>query len=592
MKLNKILLTSLVASPSLVLPLNLTSCSQTWGYLNPISIGSIDKTDQNNPFYEFRNLTFNDADGFNIVDCLQSNFIIDQAKSMPYAYSSPVTKWFQTKEEAGPDKDPQVLKPSEWQKLDDGWKTTSDNIVTSTTLKDPDHDNVNKTYTNNWNFNLISNINFTTSIASTLLTYLSYGLQYQASQFANEADLNTAWGYESTLTDGTTLNTYKGTKIEEEKEKCRDYYEYDFAASNSHGTGRTTAFLRPTSVNFNFKTFPYPSYLVESTDKMDVRQDISTLTKRLLMGSNANEGTKFCDAGQTTDLPAYYTDSKDITVTLPYLDNNEWKWYDKGVVKQYLYSAVPILVTAKNISSTWVDPLKNDSFVPSDFFIYDKEIVNNTIGSSWSMIEKYAGEDTGGTQSTRQSFQIDVNSTKICTVVGDQKDARVDWSTIPGNTYVVLVSYVVNEYNSKAALEKYEQDPDFAGGVPEQLQNTELAKLNAVSINNIDAIFPAYLLGLENYKGLSWFKEANNYKPETGDFYSGYIIDTNAIQQPNNDLLNLLKRSSTDGMKPHAHDLTQPSKDLLAFLAYMFGTQNKTQIDVDDFLTTTKWQPE
>lgn len=589
MKLNRILLTSLVASPSLVLPLNLTGCSQTWGYLNPISIGSIDKNDENNPFYKFRSITFNDADGLNIVDCLQSNFIIDQAKSTMYAYSSPVTKWFQTKEEAEAEgrENPRPLNPkSEWQKLDDGWKTTSDNIVTSTTLKDEEHDNVNKTYTNNWNFNLISNINFTTSIASTLLAYLSYGLQYQASQFADEEDLNTAWGNESQLTEGMTLDTGSPTSG-----SCRDYYEYAFASSNSHGTGKTTAFLRPTAVNFNFETFPYPSYSVSSEDKMDVRQDISTETKQLLMGKNAESTTRFCDVG-TDDLPAYYTDSKDITpVRLPYKDktNDEWKWYENGLVKQYLYSCVPIVVKAKNMSATWVDPLKNDSFVPSDYFINDKTVVNNSIGDSWAKITDYA---EGGTESTRQSFTFDIDKetkNQFDAKVVDHADNRLTLTNIDGNTYIVLVSYVVNEYNSQAAHDKYEEE--FGQGkVPDALQDKELAKYNAVSINNIDAIFPAYLLGL-NYENVDWFKKANNYDPATHDFVSGYIIDSSKITQYNNNLLNLLKRSSSEGMKPHAKDLSQYSKDLLAFLPFMFGNGEPT-VEVAKFLSTVEWPQE
>ncbi len=607
MRLNKFLLASAVIVPTLAPSLTLTSCSQTWGYLNPISFGSIDQGDANDPYQAFRSQTnvYLDANGQDITKYLQSNFIIDQAKSSIYAYTSPVTKWYETKDDVSGDEEPKVLPVNSWQRLNDGWKTSSDGISTSVTLDDPDEDKpkgVKKTYTNNENFNLVSNINFTSTIASTISNYLTYGLQYQASQInVNDKklkkDLNAAWGSQSSLLN---LQKETGWINTGDEDQNRNFYEYIFASANSHSTGKTNSFLRPISANFNFESnyFPFPTYDVTTpaADDIDARINVSAKTKLLLM----HDGTiKFCRAGiegKTSEL-AYYTDVKDVKVNIPYKKTTnaaEWDSYPL-TVKQYLFSSVPIVVDATNLSAKWVDPTKNDSFVPSDYFINDSETVNKAIGNSWEKISEFA---TGEAKSTIQKFSFDLTkageSHRTFNIYEDPDpekgtDPRIINKTMSGNSFVVLVSYVVNEYDSDKSLkarDKYFDEKEM--DVPEELSDANLAKLNAVSINSIESIFPAYLLSISDN---NLFKKAHKDiedKDEGTTTKFGYIINSSTVSKYNNKLLNLLRRTSQEGMKPHASELSQESKDLLAFLGFMFASTADTLST--DFLSTDPWQ--
>lgn len=605
MRLNKFLLTSAVIVPSLAPSLTLTSCSQTWGYLNPISFGSIDKGNANDPYQAFRSQTnvYFDANGQDITKYLQSNFIIDQAKSSVYAYTSPVTKWYETKDDVSGDEEPKVLPVSDWQRLNDGWKTSSDGISTSVTLDDPNPDKpdgVKKTYTNNENFNLVSNINFTSTIASTIANYLTYGLQYQASQInvndkEQKKDLNAAWGRESSLLNLDKEAAWIDTG-DFDSPQNRNFYEYIFASANSHSTGKTNSFLRPISANFNFESnyFPFPTYDVTTpaADDIDARVNVSAKTKKLLMN---DDKIKFCQAGIGENTLAYYTDIKDQPYSIPYKTvtaegETKWETYEL-TVKQYLFSSVPIVVDATNLSAKWVDPTKNDSFVPSDYFINDREIVNKAIGNSWEKISEFT---SGDSKSTFQKFNFDLTKSgtnhRKFTVhpepVERGTDPRID-DTMNGNSFVVLVSYVVNEFDSDKTMTKIKADFEDKGLTrPDELKEPNLAKLNAVSINSIESIFPAYLLSINDD---NLFKLAHKDIVEDDiTIKFGYIIDSSVVNKYNNKLLNLLKRTSQEGMKPHASDLNQESKDLLAFLGFMFASAVTTLST--DFLQTDQWQ--
>lgn len=605
--LRKLLLSITVGLPALATSTTLTSCSQTWGYLNPIGFGSVSRDNTNNPYYSFYHegeaaKRYYDADGNWMPGYLQSNYIVDQAKSTPYAYTSPVSKWYQAEEDIGEGEYQKVLPVNQWQRFNDGWKTTtSSGVESSVDLKDqqwiedvpsPKEDvDYRKTYTNSMNVNLMSNINFVNTIATTIQGYISSALQYQASQFKDEDDLNAAWGFGSkTIPTGSLNHGEKGTNAN------RAFYEYIFASSNAYSSGKAPAFLRPTTISFNFDQFPIPSYKKDSdtTRVLDHRDGISDETLKLLTGSTEPLYK------QGVDTPAYWTEKregKNISIPRIVKIDGEWKktFFENGLRNEYSFTSVPILVHLNGISSTWVDPLKNDSFVPSDFFIKDtddktaKEIVTEAIGDNWSEMAPFIGETGKITPKfktysynmpTENHKQVTVKTTSIDDVDHWDKRLVVDPTnqTIDGNTFVVLLTYYAYEYDDPAFQEKYKAE---LGEVPLDLQPDALKKLNVVSLGSDINIFPAYFLNVYD----DMFAKANAEDKKVEGFNMGYILNQKVVNKHIKDLLNLLKRSGGDGFIPHAKDVSETGRNLLAMLAYMFGTNSEDIISTSNIMT-------
>lgn len=595
---NKALL-SLASSVTLLAPLSLTSCGQVWGYLNPISCGSSVAGDVNDPFTNFRGITgLTDGNNLEIPSYLQSNFIINQAKSTMYAYSSPVTKWFQTKEEAE-DKDEKnryVLDTKDWQHLDDGWKTQTDEFSSSVTLYNDKRtdvlkdDRIRHVFNNNENINQLINLSLTPTIATAIQSFIAGALQYQGTQIADKelkatGDMYAAWGLQAQAFKGKTNLSISN---------LQNFYEFVFANANMHAAGKTAAFMRPTSINFTYDSsfFPFPTYTFNETTN---KKHISLRTKQFLLGKEGiSENTKFCEQWKEEGtISSYYTDvRKNQTVSIPYVKKNaedKFVWeVETGSCNQYLFSCVPIIVHVNDFGLEWVNPQKNDSFLPSEYFVKDKEIVTNAVGNAWSHLSDYVPGSTCKPSYLSYTFKANNETSKIQFDVKKTSegnwDDRLITSKIDGNTFIVLADYVVNEYDDPAFISKYEEEFQQKGEtLPEELKEPALANANAVALNGITNIFPAYLLGDEN--GI-WFKKANNDGGE--DNRSAYIIDNSSVNRSKTALSKLITFNSEDGRKPHASAISQDGKNLLAFLTYMFGKMVGTDATIDmSFISPT-----
>lgn len=607
---NKALL-SLASSVTLLAPLSLTSCGQVWGYLNPISCGSSVAGDVNDPFTNFRGVTgLTDGNNLEIPSYLQSNFIINQAKSTMYAYSSPVTKWFQTKEEAEEqdEKNRYVLDTKDWQHLDDGWKTQADEFSSSVTLYNDKRTEVDKddrirhVFNNNENINQLINLSLTPTIATAIQSFIAGALQYQGTQIADKelkeaGDMYAAWGLQA------QAFTEKTKKLS--ISNLQNFYEFVFANANMHAAGKTAAFMRPTSINFTYDSsfFPFPTYTFNETTN---KKHISLRTKQFLLGKGEGEkaiteATKFCEQWKEDGkIDSYYTDvRKNQTVSIPYVKKNaegKFVWeVETGSCNQYLFNCVPIIVHVNDFSLEWVNPQKNDSFLPSEYFVKDKEIVTNAVGNAWSHLSDYVPGST--CKPSYLSYTFNANNDATSKIQFDVKktsegnwDNRLITSKIDGNTFIVLADYVVNEYDDPAFWHKYCDDREISYDqaeelLPEGLKPSDLANANAVALNGITNIFPAYLLGDENG---TWFKKANNDGGE--DNRAAYIIDNSSVNRSKTALSKLITFNSEDGRKPHASAISQDGKNLLAFLTYMFGKMVDTDATIDmSFISPTEF---
>jgi len=71
----------------------------------------------------------------------------------------------------------------------------------------------------------------------------------------------------------------------------------------------------------------------------------------------------------------------------------------------------------------------------------------------------------------------------------------------------------------------------------------------------------------------------------------GYILDADKVAKHTNALLGIYNRTTTEGYKPSATDLTDDSKNLLSFLTFMFGSNEAKTIDfLNDILWVTQYQ--
>jgi len=615
-------ITPAISSPALML----TSCSTTWGYNTPIQFGTAISGGTHDPFASFRGATYLDNNGNNIADYLQSNYTIDVRTSSNYAYSNPVSKWTYTEEEAkaAGQEYTQVMPLNKWERNNLGWKTSSSTDFTSnSTFSGKLRDDKYVTWLNNENVIQAANIDFTSTIASTICTYISGAIKYQASQMASDKDLNIAWGSSAEFIPAEDKRSlYKGEKIqtpstEEEiaaKAKNELYYEYVFAQANTHVSHKNHgAFLRTTSANYSFDPgfFPIPSYAFVD----GVRVDISEATKKLLMGSNATIDTKFCDAGieGATTLPAYFTSKTDGTQEITIGDKaGEAKATPVNVklsYTDYTFENVPVVVTAKDITQRWINPTKNDSIQVKDYYINDKDTIDNQVGKLTNM-EKYTYHD-GDIKVKEYVFDTTApaGANKLqAKVVGTKFDDvyRVDKrlvananDKIDGNKFIVLVTYTIREFNNDKFLYKADKTAtDYLTKLIDTWNTVEghgswgqaeveawLRQKNLASLSSSVNIFPAYFLNI--YDNL--FKKAyNNSKDETIKEF-GYIIDANKIATHTDALLGIFNRSTTEGYKAKASDLSKDSQNLLAFLTYMFGHTSSTSIDFLQDVVTPKY---
>lgn len=617
-----------IAVPAISSPALLSSCSTVWGYNNPIQFGSTMADGEDNPYVNFQGQTFYDNNGNNIVNYLQSNYSIDARTSTYYGYSSPVTKWLYDKDSTeAKAAESQVMPVEKWEHNNLGWKTSSStefstNASFTGTLKNDKY----VTVVNNENSIQAANIAFSGNIASAIAAYFSGALKYQASQINKSDDtaLNIAWGNGAKF-DAAPIYTFdKGQKIDSpstQQEIYKNlvnkiYYEYVFSQANAHVSHKNHgAFLRGTSANFAYDKFPIPSYNYNGKTKVD----ISEATKKLLMGDNATADTKFCQAGLTgSTVPAYFSAKSDGDLTITIGDKTDKTPVNaKLKYTDYTFTNVPLIVTATNYTQRWINPTKNNSFHVKDFYIEDVSTVRSAVGKFQNIgnfsnhkgdvnIKEYKFDTTPNVGNTK--LQAKVLGSDISSTVKNKVDTRIvpaSGDKIDGNKFIVLTTYVVREYDNDSFL--YQKDQGGSLVPTEYLTNliktwqsvdghstwgeTEvvawLRQRNLVSLSSSTNIFPAYFMNIYN----DLFKQAYVNAKDQTIVEHGYILDADKVAKHTNALLGIYNRTTTEGYKPSATDLTDDSKNLLSFLTFMFGSNEAKTIDfLNDILWVTQYQ--
>lgn len=518
MKLAKTLLGTAFAIPSVVVPLTtLSSCGQNWGVLTPFTIGSSDRSSN----YVYKNFNdYLDHDGNVMYDYLQSNYTIDQKNSTAYAYSQPM-KFVDDEEKKQEDLD-------QWQPASSGWYQAGDaDFVTTAVDKyiDDEGKQQSQNVSNARNSALSYNVTLVSSIASTINSYITNALSYQASQISIKdlegKNLQKAWGADSK----SAFVLDHGSKKDADPTKNDTFYEYNFALANANAGGAIKAMLKTSSVNFIFRSsMPFPSYVFNNGKITDFNDIFKSLIE-----TNYNE-------------PIYYTkkeEGKD--------EGDEGKEYEV-----YFYDSVPILIDVNSLTETYLNPSnKSNSFLVSDYYSTKDDIVK-AVGNSWKNINSFTS-DGYKAEPHFKSFAFKTNNSKAVTLP-ESHDNRLPEEQIHGNQFVVLLSYQVKRY----------KDGDHSK--------------DTASLTGIQNIFPAYFLDVfkDEY---TLFKKANNEE------FSGYIIDQNEINKITVLFRQLFERTAGQGLLP-IEKLNNTSKNLLAFLGYMFCSDDGQTVDTS-FITTT-----
>lgn len=517
MRLTKTLLGTAFAIPSVVVPLTtLSSCGQNWGVLTPFTIGSSEKG-INDPYVSFVDDEYNDYDGRNMVEYLQSNYSVDQKNSTAYAYSQPL-KYDDTEEEQGQEG---------WVPASSGWYQSGDaDFVTTAVDK---HEGESKNVTNAQNSALSYNITLVSSIASTINSYITNALSYQSSQISvkdidKETNLKTAWGSQSSKQFALN-HGIKGSGTNEQNNK---FYEYNFALANANTGGATKAMLRSSFVNYTFDKMPFPSY--------DFANDTRT-----------NFSNDFFELLEGNDATAITEDSKYYTKTEKSPDSEE----DKYTV--YFYDSVPIKVNFNSLSQTYLDPSnKNGSFLVSDYYSSKDDAVK-AVGNSWKEnLPKFTNRSEEDSIPHYKNYTFDGMTTKAISLSDDNYDKRL--VDVKGNDFIALLSYQVKVYDN-------DHSKDTA------------------SLTGIQNIFPSYFLDLFN-DGNKLFKQCRDG--------GGYIVNQEEINKLTVLFRQLFERTTGQGLLP-IEKINDTSKDLLAFLGYMFCSNGSSAIDTSSFITTTEF---
>lgn len=515
MKLTKVIVASLTV-PSVVVPLTtLTSCSQGWGHATPMAIGSLG----NGPYSKLSG-EYLDRDGDVMAGqtgYLQQSYAIQKSSNAYYGYSSPM-KFVQSEEEKT---------PGEWKLGEVGWYTSTDNNLNPYAKDKVEDPETKYTRTSARNAALSQNIDFVSSIGLTISSYVDMALSYSVSQVQKsynecEDDIQAAWG-------GGINHGKKGGTSSAEIEQNNQFYEFMFALANNLETtdGKNIAMLQTSNTNFGFGTMPIPSYKFESTD----RKDLSDNFKATLEGADWTN-------------KSYFTKKSDIREEKnPDPDKDPFKYIS------YTYESVPIIIHTVDYKKTFVNVSKKaNSFLINDYYSTDSE-VTKTVGNQWK-----SGKRRPGLQAFTDIKDEDAKpkyKEYVMTSNTDQtpitcQDDRLPSGQIHRNDFIALVNYTVNLYDQTEGIEE---------GHPDR---------NSAIINRLDYMFPAYFLEL--YEDI--YKDVKEDGPK--------IFDKKKIDKHNKDLMKLLERSSKDGKKAHAKDVSEDGKKLLQFLQKMFGTNTST----------------
>lgn len=542
MKLTKAIVASL-SLPAIVVPMTtLTSCSQGWGNATPFAVGSLDAS----PYRIFEGYPYYDIDGIDMVSYLQSSYAVQPSGGF-YAYSSPMKFDDKGKEEKG-----------EWVLGDTGWYTSADSAFVSSVKDVYEEESKSKSeiMTNARNAALAANINFVATIGNTINSYLDLALQYQASQLNKKdnillKDVATAWGAGEKSDLGITFDhgsNAEGTS-ESDRYQNNNFIEYCLALSNLVGTGIVNALFKTSQINFKFSydDFPLPSY--SNVDIEKKQHYISDGFYNLIENASVT-----CPTGK------YWQDrsSKPLEEKVKVGDEETIYKY-----KRYTYENVPVIVHFNGITKTYVNPRIKNKFLVNDVYSTNEQILKG-IGSQWDKIfpEFADAELHDGTKPLYQSFDLnneDNTGIKVSLPGTVTKyDERINWSNLYGSDFVVLVNYAVDAYDEDGT------DITADEAAPER---------NKAIISGVSNFFPSYFFALFD----------DMFKPIKKDS-DVYVIDTKAVNRHNGALLGLLDRSTKDGQKAHASDVSKEGQRLLSFLAYMFGDSSTKIVNTDDVL--------
>ncbi len=529
MKLTKLLIGSTLAIPAIAVPLTtVTSCSQTWGNKTPFMIGSTLSSDADAPYSQLLSDAYLDADGID-MKYLQSNYAVQTSSGAYYAYSAP-KKWTNNEDEGRHD----------WK--DDGscgWYNAADAAFNSVgTYKDGDE---TKTIYNVQNSALASNINFVSQIGYNISTYISFALQYQASQIkitddrADDTNIKHAWGDKFDLQhDGQTDQNNK-------------FYEHIFALANLIGPAKAFAFLRNSAVNFNFVDMPLPSYTFTNVEDEKTR----SIDKRF---------AQLLEKKDDFAEPKYYTSSVAGKEKVGDVEDVEYT--------DYTYNNVPVIVQFRNMEQTYVDPTKSaDSFIVNDYYSTKTNIIE-TVGNQWKdKMPIFTDREADDCIPHYQTFRFDATNSEHPISKGESADERI--GTLLGDQFICLMSYKVRIYKDK--------------------DGTSYGYKNTASINQLETFFPAYFLDIaesltdDSLKG-GVYKDLSHGEEEVKTVVR--VIDSEKINKINTWFINLIKRASDEGRQSDITKLKADSKTLLNFLGYVFNDKTNG-LDTSKFLSTT-----
>lgn len=550
MKLVKSLLITSCALPAVVVPMTtMTSCSQSWGSARPLSIGSTLASD--GPYRYFTTPIY-DVDGKNMLSYLQSNYSV-QPNGYNLAYTLPM-KFVDSEEET---------QRGTWEFGSSGWYKSGDSALISyaTDKWKEGEEEKRETVTNARNAALSSNIDFISSIGSGIKNFIELALQYTTTQLNKDnleqtkLDLTAAWG-------GDKFSINYGSKPSDQN---RQFFEFIFALSNLVGADVAKALMKSSSINFSFyppgasgsnKNMPLPSYKLDNNGNVtDFSDDF-----KMLLENNA----------ENTFDPAvadYYT-SKSAVEPEENPDDKDNPFH--YIV--YTYDYVPVHVALDDLTSTYINPTNTDengksidSFLVSDYYS-SKNQITSTIGNSWkNSLPSFTDCAVDEAIPTKQSFTLKGQS-HPATLPGTH-DSRLSW--LFKNGFIILLSYGVKVYVKETSK-----------GSGEWVLDPDNQKKNRASMNKIQNLFPSFFADDGMY-GDSLYK---TYKAsEESD--QVYVFDNEKINEKVQALINLLNRTSADGRKIHASEVSPEGKKLLRFLGYLFSGDEKSTIDTNVFLS-------
>ncbi len=485
----KILLLSSLTLPLTLTPniFCLTSCTKNWANTTPLIVGSALLSDKNDPYYYFRKQKLYTHDGKDMIyeNYLSSLYVQTEKKICSYTLPN-----FEN----------------------------NDNQITWNTFdkSSPTFKEINELEIKDKNTMILANTNIVSEIANQTKILIDSGFSYQNMTIGDWKKTNNAWGGQLEFTDSNQQQMINLAK--------KNYYELAMASSNCHSVGKTNAFFKTTQINFNFAKdfFPFPTY--NFVDKKN--NGFTSSFKQILEGKDI-QYKLLTDKGYDCHW------SEKVTPK-----TNEQNKQEKKTI--FVYNCVPILIEARSLIKSYVNPTKNNDDFSFPYYQNDVKQINDAIGDTWKGIMKEKIDKNLYAKNkeylpTYKSFELKIDEKeKPLKISHAFKDTRLP-KEIDGNNFIALFKYKIVEYDNE----------------PEK---------NIVSLS-LQTIFPAFFL--EICKDNDLFIKASEKHNE-----SGYIINLNKILEMKRNLLNI-----------YNHKTTNYDEKYLQFLNYLFSDNNRIYLD-------------